>query len=351
MTGSLTYITPLLLGTALTALVVAHDRHSPRYLWIGLAIAGLAFVAGGTNETYLAAQTAALLIAMAVAASPWVPIARPKLAACASGVLGSLIAGAVVFAAPGNAIRIAAISSVVKDRPSLIALPGLAISFAGAFFQAVFATHWLSLLAVAAIGGLVGMRSHVIVGRHAAKHVCIAMTAVAIAAFVVVACAIAPSALEEARLTDAYAQVTLVYICVAAAAVLGWLGAQVALVLAIRFRDGHRTPRRFRRLTAASLMTIVAAGVIAGPIIDARNINGSLPAIERYASTKDNEASAALAAYSAGRDSATVARLPAVDGIGIFSHPTDEDLTDDPSFWINRDEARYFGLDSLAAAP
>ncbi|MFI5286804.1 MAG: hypothetical protein ACHQ4F_10850 [Candidatus Dormibacteria bacterium] len=37
-----------------------------------------------------------------------------------------------------------------------------------------------------------------------------------------------------------------------------------------------------------------------------------------------------------------------VDNIGIFSHPADEDLTQDPNFWINRDEAQYYGLTSLA---
>ena len=348
MTGSLTYLMPLLLGTIAVTILCTDQSHRRRLL-TGLAILVVAFSAGGADETYLAAQTAALAIALCMSASPWIPTLRRRFVTLACGLVGSLLAAAVVLAAPGNAIRTAAIAQVVKDRPSLLALPGTTVGFAANYFEGLFAAHWLNLLAVAALAGLVGVRSQP-TGRVALRRLGIAMCVVTVAAFVVVTCAIAPSAFEEARLTDDYAQIVLVYICVAVAALLGWTGGLSLRVITTRTSQVRRTSAGLRRVMAASLISIVVAGVIAGPVIAGQRIISGLPAIEHYAATKDDEAMVAEAARVAGRDTVVVPPLSMVDDIGIFSHPVYEDLTRDPSFWINRDEARFYGLRSLAAS-
>jgi Family of unknown function (DUF6056) len=345
MTGSLTYVMPLLLATLLVTLVCGPDLHASRRMGLALAVAFVAFVAGGADETYLVAQTTALTMAVAVAASPWAAISRRKFFVLASGLLGSLIAAGVVLAAPGNAIRSAAIAHVVKDRPSVLELPGLTAGFADDFFRALFATHWMSLLSIAVLAGLIAARSDAT--ERSLKPRWIVMGAVTIAAFLVVTFAIAPSAFEEARLTVDYAQIVLVYICVCVVAAFGWLCGQEIRILAHRTRRVRSMPLQLRRVISTSLIAIVGAGVIVGPAIATQSIVSSIPAIQGYAATKDAEAMAAREAHAAGRLSATVPPLSMVDDIGIFSHSAYEDLMHDPAFWINRDEAEFYGLASL----
>ena len=40
-----------------------------------------------------------------------------------------------------------------------------------------------------------------------------------------------------------------------------------------------------------------------------------------------------------------------VANIGLFSHNPLEELTGDPTYWINEDTAGYYGIRSLVATP
>jgi hypothetical protein len=91
--------------------------------------------------------------------------------------------------------------------------------------------------------------------------------------------------------------------------------------------------------------------VVAGPMITVAGMVSDLPAIQAWAATKDAEATDAISAGGAGNASVTVPPLRMVDNIGIFSHPADEDLMRDPRFWINEDEAAYYGVVSMATSP
>jgi len=93
------------------------------------------------------------------------------------------------------------------------------------------------------------------------------------------------------------------------------------------------------------------AFVVAGPIVTVARTLGDLPAIQAWAATKDAEAAAAFAAHAAGKQSVTVRPLEVVGDIGVFSHPAYEDLMSDPRFWINEDEAAYYGVASMATPP
>jgi hypothetical protein len=77
---------------------------------------------------------------------------------------------------------------------------------------------------------------------------------------------------------------------------------------------------------------------------------GSLPDIHAWADTKDAEAAAAISAHTAGKLSVTVPPLRGLSNIGLFSHPAYEDLESDPHFWINEEEAAYYGVVNMATS-
>jgi len=164
MTGSLTYVPRLMLGTLLLALIGQPHGSGARGIAAIAAAGVVAFLAGGSNETYVVAQTVALAIAVAVAISPLEIVSRSKLRVLGAGLLGSLVAAAVLVAAPGNAIRDAAIRRVVGQHPSLGELPRLTVQFTWQFFQALVSTHWVSLLAVAVLAALLAARSRSMTG-------------------------------------------------------------------------------------------------------------------------------------------------------------------------------------------
>jgi hypothetical protein len=176
------------------------------------------------------------------------------------------------------------------------------------------------------------------------------VVAIVVAAFVVVTFAIAPSALAEARIPVDYAQIVLVYICVCASAAIGWLGGTGFRVLSRRVGQQRLTSERTRRIVVMSLIAVASAAVMTGPVVAVTGIVSALPAIESYANIKDVEAETALAAHGDGRSSAVVPRVSMVDNLGVFSHSAYDELLA-PSYWINRDEAEYYGVSSLATSP
>jgi hypothetical protein len=349
MTGSLTYVPSLLLGTLLIALIRWSAGDGRRRMATIAGAGVVAFLAGGSNETYVVAQTVALAMAMAVAISPLSMISRSKLRALGVALLGSLVAAGVLVAAPGNAIRDAAIVRIVGQHPSLVALPGLTTQFAWQFLQSLFSAHWVSLVAVAILAGLVAARSKAITNTQL-RSLSIAAVATTIGAVIIVASAILPSVYVEDRLTNAWGQIVLVYVCVCAMATLGWIGGQVCRSLAHRASTPAGSSVAVRQSAPGVMAVALAAFVVVGPIVAVATIVGDVPAIQAWAATKDAEAAAAISAHTAGETAVTVPPLRMVANIGIFSHPTDEDLTKDPRYWINADEAAYYGVASMATS-
>jgi hypothetical protein len=350
LTGSLTYVPALLLGTLLLALICRPHRNRRRRIATNVVAGVLAFLAGGSNETYVIAQTVALTMAVAVAVSPLSTVSRSKLGVIGAGLLGSLAAFGVVVAAPGNAIRDAAILRVVGHHPALIELSRLTAQFTWQFFQSLVSAHWVSLLAVALLAALIAARSTSTTASQL-RSLSIAAGAATIGALIIVASAILPSVYEEMRLTNEWGQIVLVYVCVCAMTTLGWIGGRAFRSLADRTSPLIGLSSGNRQI-ASGLMALTAwALVVAGPMITVAGMVSDLPAIQAWAATKDAEAKDAISARGAGNASVTVPPLRMVDNIGIFSHPADEDLMRDPRFWINEDEAAYYGVVSMATSP
>ncbi len=350
MTGSLTYVPSLLLGTLLLALIRQPQGNGRRRIATIAAAGVVAFLAGGSNETYVVAQTVALAMVVAVAISPLSTVSRSKLRVLGMGLLGSLVALGVLVAAPGNAIRNASISRVVGQHPSLVELPRLTAQFTWQFFQSLVSAHWVSLLAVALLAALLAARSRAMTAAQL-RPLSIAGGAVTIGAVIVITSAILPSAFEEVRLTNSWGQIVLVYVCVCAVATLGWISGRVCRSLADRTSPSVESAVGIRQNASALMALAACAFIVVGPILTVARMVGGLPAIQAWAATKDAEAAAARAAHAADKPSVTVPLLSMVGNIGIFSHPAYEDLMSDPRFWINEDEAAYYGVASMATSP
>jgi hypothetical protein len=107
-TGLVTYTLPLILGAVLAGWLVQQSGPGARPgFWRRAALPfALAFAAGGFSETYVAVQTAAIALALAY----WLLAERRRghlgaAAPIASALLGSLLAAAVIWVAPGNGVR------------------------------------------------------------------------------------------------------------------------------------------------------------------------------------------------------------------------------------------------------
>ena len=340
MTGSLTYVAPLLLATLLVGLICRSERTGGRRIATFVGAGVVAFLAGGTSETYATAQTVALVLATAVAVSPLSTIGRSKLRVLIVALLASLAALGVIALAPGNALRNAAIVQIIGHHPALLDMPRLIVQDTSQFFGSLFSAHWTSLCALVVLAALFGARSRASVNA-STRSLVIAACAVIIGAVIVVASAIAPSIYEEGRLTNDYGQVVPVYVCVCAVATLGWIGGR-ALQSVVR--------TAWARRVVPAVMALSACVVVAGPIVTVAGIVGALPNIHAWADTKDAEAVAALSAHAAGDASVTVPPLRGLSDMGAFSHYPWEDLTNDPHFWINEAEAMYYGVAAMKAS-
>jgi Family of unknown function (DUF6056) len=346
MTGSLTYVLPLILATGLLAIILAPSATGSRGVAIAVGAAVVAFVAGGTNETYLAWQTFALALAVVLAAISLSTVSRRKLPTLSAGLAGSLAAFGALAAAPGNAIRSAAILPSA-GHPSLPELARLTIHYTRVFFDALVPTHWPALVAVAVLAALLGAHS---TARPSIRSAVIAAAAVTIGALITIACAIAPAVYEERNLTPVYGQIMLLYVCVCAIATVAWIGGQTSRILVDRMGTSGDSSGRVRGAAIAAAVLLAGAGLVIGPISTITAIAREVPAIRAYAVAKDAQAAAAETARAEGIASVVVPALPDVTHLGLFSHDPLGELTTDPSFWMNHDEAVFFGVRAISSA-
>jgi len=110
LSGTLSYTTPLVILTIFVGLVAFLTRraggHRPHSAFLILG-AGLTLIAGGFSEVFLTMQTGVLLVTLVmvlrIAPGPAARTAGPLVLA---GLVGSLIALAIVGIAPGNDVRL-----------------------------------------------------------------------------------------------------------------------------------------------------------------------------------------------------------------------------------------------------
>ena len=344
MSGSLVYTAPLLLSTVFLALV-ASRRQAGRMRIVAAAL--VAFVAGGFNEAHALVQLIVLLFMLIATAHPAWPGLRRSRSVIVSGLVGSVLSLALLAAAPGNGARFNVITGIIGTRPTFLELPGVTIGFALQFLKDVFLAHWGALLAMGGLAALVASRtpSPSRTSQSRGLMLLALVVVVAMAAFVA---SFAPTAYVEARIAPTYGQIVPVYVGVGAIAIVGWaVGKYVQSLFARYCEDGRMRPT-WRSMTSAIASVALACLIAAIPIHSAVTIWEETGALNFYAATKDAQAALARAAAAAGRSSVTVP-ISATTNLGVFSHPSTEEMLPDPKWWINVGEATYYGVGSISA--
>lgn len=344
MTGSLEYTAPLILGAVFVAIAASRCEASR----LRIVAAGLvAFLAGGFNETYAFAQLILLvfmLIATLIAAWPSLHRSRSIMV---SGCVGSVVSLALLAAAPGNGVRFGVITQIIGTRPTFVELPGVTIGFAVEFFNNVFVAHWGALLAVGGLAGLVAARTPSTSGTSPSRGILL-LPFVVVAAIVAIVGSFAPTAYVVGRIAPIYGQIVPVFVGVCTVAVVGWACGKYVHAVFARYVDERRVNPKRRSMTSAIASVAVACLVATVPIHSAATIWEGRGALNWYAATKDAQATLARAAAAAGKSTVTVPSTSATN-LGVFSHPSTEEMLPDPKWWINAAEAKYYGVGSISA--
>jgi hypothetical protein len=343
-----------------------------------IIVSGLAtFVAGSLGPTYVVLQTAMLgvgvvvnRIAARLKGSPLDEARGTMERLLAAGLVGSLVAMALVAFAPGNALR----QQHFPPPPGLVKL--ITLSFLSTVFMfvrpvlpmlrggiAAIAPHvfasdpaWLTkalamssspltVVVLVAVGGLMGFTRSVVGadlgrpdrggassaptvagrGARSARAILLGVPAVA---FVLVAACMAPSVYGTSAPPPPRALIEPQYVLVCA--LLGW-----SYAAGVWFRErGHAIPR----WTAPAIALVVCAvGVI--PIAASRQIAKRGSEYRAWAAEWDNVDGQLRAAAARGD---THVRVRALDQIGGVPA-----IVEDPKDWVNNCAARYYGLETI----
>jgi hypothetical protein len=158
--GMLTYTPPLILFTFFVAVACrgVRRRLEGRAAALDAAACGvLALVAGGFSEAYTLAQACLLLLALAACfkCAP-ASLRRAALPPVAAGLAGALLAGCVVWLAPGNAVRM----SYFPAPPNLLKLIARSLFYSAGFIAYTIYLSPPTTLMSAALPALLSFHLH-----------------------------------------------------------------------------------------------------------------------------------------------------------------------------------------------
>jgi hypothetical protein len=334
-TGMVSYLWPLVLATVYVAWVARVSRGRARSAAVhGVPALGLSFgpvfLAGGTSETFAAAQVTALALACVVA---YVAGARPRsstlLPMLLVGLLGALLALAVLAVAPGNSVR----QETAARTPLSVALPQT-LEFTQGWLRLTFARpHAAMLLLLVAIPAAIGATSPYPTPASPRWRVLVASALAT--ALVILACML-PAFYALGSNPPGRAQVIPQYALVCSVAALGW---------ALGTATGARLGSSLRRpaagwVAAAALLALLALG----PLAMARDVLQQIAPARAYAAAWDELDTDVRAERNQGKQDVTVRTLPSTGMV----HNLDwvgPNRTD----WFNECVARYYDLHTIAS--
>jgi hypothetical protein len=167
------------------------------------------------------------------------------------------------------------------------------------------------------------------------------------AAVVAIVGSFAPTAYVEARIAPIYGQIVPVFIGIGAVTVVAWACGRYIQASFERLADGPKASPMWRSIAPATASVALCGLIATVPIHTATSIWDSTGALNAYATTKDAQAALARAAGAAGQASVTVPSTSTGASLGVFSHPSYEEMLPDPKWWINVGEATYYGVGAI----
>ena len=331
-TGMLTYLAPLVLATVYVGWV-AHVARTGTVRWpvaAGVSFA-LTFIAGGTSETFAAAQVTALVCASAIAYGVDPHRARGKVqASLFVGLVGATLALLILAVAPGNSVR----QETGAQTPLSLALPR-ALEFTQGWLRLTFARpHAAVLLLLVGVPAAINAATQ----RPSPTQPRWLMLSLGIlaAALALIACML-PAFYALGSNPPGRAQVVPQYVLVCSVAALGWfVGEATASTLAPILRAS----RTVGWVAAGGLVVLL----VIGPLVMARDVLVQIPTARAYAAAWDQLDNEVRAERHQGMQDVTVRTLASTGMVQNldFVGPNRND-------WFNACVARYYDLNTIAS--
>ena len=337
--GMHNYVVPLIWMTFYVGLLSYHkDRQwtsKGTIVWLVLS-AAITFIAGGFSEMYGAMQIGALSMALVLGWLVGSPLFRRNtVPLVASGLLGALVAIAIVVVAPGNKVR----QEFFPPPPDLLSLVRLALSLVGRFIQYIVARSPVNVLAAFVFpailragfvsGDMAGLRSRAAMVR--------ALLGIPIGTFVLLVCCAAVSAYGISGIPPLRSFVIPQYIVICALVAwgytLGYIIQQAHLAEALR---------RESWLWQVGLGAMVV--IVGGSALQAtQKTLAQAPLFSAYATAWDEMDRLVQAAKAQGVTRVSVPLLKSPASL--------EEPGSDPANWVNQCVSGYYGVTVVAHSP
>lgn len=335
--GLITYTVPLVLLSSLIGILIqGYLKLQEKKMATGwLVLVGItAFLGGGLSETYLALQISflglTLLMLLMVNNKEKLKFGLKPIG---SALIGSLLSMVIVLAAPGNAVRQAAISV----HPAFLEFFKMVITNTFLFIYISMKNNafQMSLAALAPMifvyfGGI-----RMLPSMRPSSIIFVALVS-PIILFITLAAVMAPAAFAESSYPDGRVLMDASFLIVVFLVNEGFL---FGLMLnQLHDLAGETVPLKLHFLSAVFILFIILY-----PLYDAYKSFRSIPEYQAYATAWDTRDARIKAATLMDLDQIVESSLDAPGQLA--------DISTDPNNWVNNCVAQFYSLASISAVP
>jgi hypothetical protein len=339
-TGVVTYVVPLILGTAYLgwlARLLFSESSKGSYSWVWALSLSWTFIAGGFSETYVSMQTAGLL---ALSIASYVPRWRRNLSpirnVVLAGLAGSLLSMLVIGVSPGSQARL----SLMPDPGSLLSVVGWSVRNTFAFVtKAIIGAPITSLLAILLPIYVAAFLRPASKGVSASSQQTSGSTTdliivIPATTLLLIFASIFPSVLATSAYPAERALVVTQYALIFSMVLWGFTIGHVG-------RESIRRWVRARHRGLVWLAALVLTLTLISAFASTQRIVAWLPDAREFSQDWDRRDASIREAKAAGFRELDIASLSHLGGL--------EEIGYDPSVWINICVAGSYGLESVVA--
>jgi hypothetical protein len=339
--GLVTYTVPLIFLALLVGMILHFSGQAEtrkRSLWLRAGLVALtAWFAGGFSETYVTLQTGLLAFGMLAV---WVFLRGEKQAAwrtlVSAAFLGSLIALAIVIAAPGNAVRL----SAMPERAALVEIARMAVK--NAFLFLYMSLEEYAFQNVLLVLVTLGLSASLFARANASRRLdpaalTFSLFLVPVLAYVLILAICTPSAYAQSSYPEGRVLIEARFVMTVMLACLGTL---LGLLIAQLFHwSGQEAPFGLHALLLGSFLLASLY-----PLYEARKNVAQIPVFQERAGRWEEHAATIRGSAEQGVFEVNLLDSQAVtfDAFSGLLEPSS-----DPQDWVNQCAASFFGMSSL----
>jgi hypothetical protein len=335
--GLITYTVPLVLLSSLIGILIqGYLKLQEKKTATGwLVLAGItAFLGGGLSETYLALQISflglALLMLLMVNNKEKIKSGSKPIV---GALIGSLLSMFIVLAAPGNAVRLAAISV----HPAFLDFLKMVITNAFLFFYISMKNNAFQML-LAALAPMIFVYYGGIRMSPSMRPSSIIFVALLspIILFITLAAVMAPAAFAQSSYPDGRVLMDASFLVVLFLVIEGFFFGMILNQL--HDLAGETVPAKLQILSAMFVLIMILY-----PLYGAYKSFRSIPEYQAYATAWDGRDAKIKADALKGSDQIVENSLDAPGQLA--------DISTDPNNWVNNCVAQFYSLASISAVP